>query len=98
MKKLQNDDVDNVFVLEQTNQIKLPKEKVNKNNIIAMNADSETSDSESDSNSDLDNVISKPRLNCKKNKTPLKTLQPPVKSLKKSKKIIDVESSDDDSD
>jgi hypothetical protein len=97
MKKLQNDEVDNVFVLEQNNQVQLPKEKVTKKDIIAMNAVSDTSDSDTDS--ELDTVISKPKLNCKKNtrvKTMTnKTLQPPVKSLKKSKKIIDVESSDD---
>jgi hypothetical protein len=70
MNKLQNDDVSNSFVLEQTNM-------VNKKEIIAMDADSDSSDSNSESESDSESKatkVSKPKLNCKKqNKQQIKT-------------------------
>jgi len=105
MSKLQTDEVTNGFVLEQTNKISVPKE------IISTDVNSVSSDSDSESDSDLDSKNSKPKLNCKKytkSKSKLsqlvgisketKTSQVAGRKSKKIKKIVDVESSDSDSD
>ena len=105
MSKLQTDEVTNGFVLEQTNKISVPKE------IISTDVNSVSSDSDSDSDSDLDSKNSKPKLNCKKYtkskskpsqladiSKETKTSQVAGRKSKKLKKIVDVESSDSDSD
>jgi hypothetical protein len=102
MSKLQTDEVTNGFILEQTNKISVPKE------IISTDVNSVSSDSDSDSDSELDSKNSKPKLNCKKYKSKpsqlvgiskeTKTSQVAGRKSKKLKKIVDVESSDSDSD